>query len=208
MTVEPPAPPRPSDFEPRSGPLAPANAGFHETYERLVAAALQRLGQERPVIVLLGDDLTLLVEGRRATERVIPDRYHELKSIDHLNITVSDLQASIDFYGGLFGFDIAEDCRQDERPYVIMGRAGVGWLALHSEAGERPSGDGRINHWGFVVDDFDGLPDRLASAGIQPLYVDRWPGGVVEYPRSRSLYVGDPDGNEIELTSRFGGGLA
>ncbi len=130
-----------------------------------------------------------------------------VNAIDHLNITVSDLQASIDFYSRLFGFDIAEDCRGEDRPYVIMGRAGVGWLALHAQMDEELLNGGRINHWGFVVEDFDGLSGRLKSLGADVLYTDRWPDGVVEYPRSRSVYVADPDGNEIELTSHFGGAL-
>ena len=80
-----------------------------------------------------------------------------LTAIDHINITASDLDASIEFYGRLFGFEIAEDCRDDQRPYVIMGKPGVGWLALHSQTNGGPSEGGRINHWGFVVEDFDGL---------------------------------------------------
>jgi len=131
----------------------------------------------------------------------------KVSAIDHLNVTVSDLESSIEFYHRLFGFDIAEDCRDDDRPYVIMGRAAVGFLALHAQTNGGPPEGGRINHWGFVVDDFDGLPDRLRSLGVEALYTDRWPGGVIEYPRSRSLYVADPDGNEIELTSAFGGAL-
>lgn len=130
-----------------------------------------------------------------------------VNAIDHLNITVSDLNASIEFYGRLFGFEVAEDCRDDQRPYVIMGRPGVGWLALHAQANGGPPEGGRINHWGFVVEDFDRLQGRLDSLGADVLYKERWPGGIVEYPRSRSLYVADPDGNEIELTSEFGGAL-
>ena len=130
-----------------------------------------------------------------------------VNAIDHLNLTVSDLDASIDFYRRLFGFDIAEDSRGDSRPYVIMGRAGVGFVALHQQSDAGPAEGGRINHWGFVVDDFDAVPARLEALGVGALYTDRWPGGVVEYPRSRSLYVADPDGNEIELTSAFGGAL-
>ena len=130
-----------------------------------------------------------------------------VSAIDHLNLTVSDLAAAVDFYHGLFGFEIAEDCRADDRPYVIMGAAGVGFLALHQQANGDPPTGGRINHWGFVVDDFEAIPGRSEALGISPLYLDRWPRGVVEYPRSRSLYVADPDGNEIELTSAFGGGL-
>jgi catechol 2,3-dioxygenase-like lactoylglutathione lyase family enzyme len=44
--------------------------------------------------------------------------------------------------------------------------------------------------------------------GVPVLYTERWRDGVVEYPQSRSVYVADPDGNEIELTSAFGGGLS
>jgi len=72
------------DFAPRSGPLAPANAGFHETYERLVAATVAGLGHDVPVIVMLGDDLTLLAGGDRRTEQALPEHYHQLKSIGHL----------------------------------------------------------------------------------------------------------------------------
>ena len=130
-----------------------------------------------------------------------------VSAIDHLNITVSDLDRSIAFFGRLFGFEVAEDCSDDQRPYLIMGKPGVGWLALHGQINGGPPEGGRINHWGFVVEDFDGLRDRLDSLGADVRYTDRWPDGIVEYPRSRSLYVADPDGNEIELTSAFGGAL-
>ena len=30
---------------------------------------------------------------------------------------------------------------------------------------------------------------------------------ILPYPRSQSIYIRDPDGHEIELTTRFGGGL-
>ena len=91
---------------------------------------------------------------------------------------------------------------------IILGRAGTAWLALHQQTGEQLAGSGRINHWGFVVADFDTLQDRLESMGVPVLYTERWRDGVVEYPQSRSVYVADPDGNEIELTSAFGGGLS
>ena len=69
------------------------------------------------------------------------------------------------------------------------------------------SARGRINHWGFVVDDFDALCRKLDAPGVDVLYRTEGGDGIFVYPRSRSLYVADPDGNEIELTSRFGGGL-
>ena len=36
-----------------------------------------------------------------------------INAIDHLNLSVADLDASIDFYGSVFGLEIAEDQRDD-----------------------------------------------------------------------------------------------
>ena len=130
-----------------------------------------------------------------------------VNAIDHINLSVSDLDRSIHFYDQVFGLQIREDRRLDERPYAIVGRAGTGFLALHESSGPAAV-RGRINHWGFVVDDFDGLGERLAALGVEVLYRRDGGDGVIEYPRSRSVYIADPDGNEIELTSRFGGGLS
>lgn len=131
----------------------------------------------------------------------------DVKAIDHINLSVSRLERSIEFYSRVFGLEVREDGRQEKRPYAIVGRAATGYLALHERPDAAANGRGRINHWGFVVDDFDGLSARLAELGAEVLYRRDGGDGVIDYPRSRSIYVADPDGNEIELTSRFGGGL-
>ena len=69
---------------PPNEPFAAINIGFHETYTRLVEQVLAQLGDAVPVIVLIGDDATLLCEGREQRERFIPARYHELKALGHL----------------------------------------------------------------------------------------------------------------------------
>jgi hypothetical protein len=69
---------------PRSGPLAVANVGFHETYTRFVEHILAQLGERFPVFVLIGNDLTLLCDGKAQCAEVIPARYHELKALAHL----------------------------------------------------------------------------------------------------------------------------
>ena len=130
-----------------------------------------------------------------------------INAIDHINLTVTDLGRSIEFYRRVFGLEVREDQRQNERPYAIVGQAGVGYVALHERQGSGESGRGPINHWGFVVDDFDALRRQLDALGVDVLYRTEVGDGTFVYPRSLSLYVADPDGNEIELTSRFGGGL-
>ena len=72
------------DLPPQNGPFAAINVGFHVTYTRLVEQVLAQLGESVPVIVLIGDDATLLCDGREQHEQVIPVRYHELKALAHL----------------------------------------------------------------------------------------------------------------------------
>jgi hypothetical protein len=72
------------DLPPRNGPFSAFNIGFHETYTRLVEQVLAQLGESVPVVVLIGDDATLLCDGGEQREEVIPARYHELKALAHL----------------------------------------------------------------------------------------------------------------------------
>ena len=72
------------DLPPRNGPFAEINVGFHEIYTRLVEQVLAQLGDNVPVVVLIGDDATLLCDGGEQREQVIPARYHELKALAHL----------------------------------------------------------------------------------------------------------------------------
>ena len=72
------------DLPPRNEPYAAINSGFHATYTRLVEQVLAQLGDSVPVVVLIGDDATLLCDGREQREQVIPARYHDLKALAHL----------------------------------------------------------------------------------------------------------------------------
>jgi len=73
-----------ANLPPPNEPFAAINVSFHETYTRLVEQVLAQLGDNVPVIVLIGDDATLLCDGRGQREQVIPGRYHELKALAHL----------------------------------------------------------------------------------------------------------------------------
>ena len=72
------------NFPPRNEPFAAINIGFHQSYTWLVKQVLAQLGDSVPVIVLIGDDATLLCDGRQQREQVIPARYHEFKALGHL----------------------------------------------------------------------------------------------------------------------------
>ncbi len=131
----------------------------------------------------------------------------QVTGIDHINLSVRDLVRSIAFYRNTFGLEMKEDGRSRDRPFVIVGKPGVAYLALHESENAGTSAHPAINHWGFVVGDLDPVLDRLEADGVKIRFTDVYPRGVIEYPRSRSVYVEDPDGHEIELSESFGGGL-
>lgn len=129
-------------------------------------------------------------------------------AIDHVNLSVADLERAMRFYQEVFGFRVAEDGRsRTEAPYVIMSAGGRAFLALHEhpDAG-RPSRP-FVNHWGFVVGDLDAVRRRLDAHDIAIQGADTESGGIRQWAHSRSIYVYDPDGHEIELAEVFGGGM-
>jgi lactoylglutathione lyase len=121
--------------------------------------------------------------------------------MDHVNISVRDLDVSAGFYAGLLGLEVKE--QGDDGRWCILGARDRFYVCLcEVRAGSFKPEDIHINHVGFVVDDIDETVRRLSELGL-------WheSGKIVEWPRSRSAYVRDPDGILIEFTSRFGGGL-
>lgn len=117
--------------------------------------------------------------------------------LEHVNITVADLDRSVAFYSDLL--DLHVRWKGEIAPDRMGAHVGDDdlYLALFEAADERarPAPDyvrPGINHFGFVVDDLDAARERLARLG-----------GTVHfephYAPGRRFYTSDPDGNEIEL---------
>ena len=116
--------------------------------------------------------------------------------LEHVNLTVTDLDRSIAFYGDLLDLRVrwrgkttdgaAAAHVGDDRCYLAMFQA--------TESGAPDSDYGRpgINHFGFVVDDLDLVRRRLRAAGVQP-HLEQ------DYEPGHRLYFLDPDGIEVEL---------
>lgn len=87
------------------------------------------------------------------------------------------------------------DMTEVAKPPALAARGGAwfrsGSVELHFGVEEdfRPA---RKAHPALVVDDLDGLAERLAAAGHEV----RWDGG---FPGFRRCYVADPNGNRLEL---------
>ncbi len=119
--------------------------------------------------------------------------------IDHLNLEVADLKKSVEFYEKLFGFEVLEDCPADNGK-IIGTKAAK--LCLYETPGFQEYRKVGLHHIGFNIENFDDVERRCAELGIDVMY-----GGTVNWPGSRSIYIQDPNGYELELTEVWGAGL-
>ncbi len=117
--------------------------------------------------------------------------------LEHVNLTVADLDRSIDFYTRLLGWRVRwQGTTSTGRPAAHVGNDDM-YLALFEGSGTSPTWDyGRVgfNHLGFVVDDLDDAKARLAELGA-PVHNED------DYDPGRRLYFSDPDGLEVELVA-------
>ena len=122
-------------------------------------------------------------------------------SIDHVNMKVKDLEKSVKFYKNLFGFEIKqeENANKLDVPSKIIGNDTIK-LCLYEVHDMSP--EGGIAHFGFNIANFNEVIEKCKELGIEVLY-----GGIVDWEKSKSVYIVDPSGYEIELGEISGGGL-
>lgn len=108
--------------------------------------------------------------------------------VHHLALETSDLDASAAFYVDVLGFRIRKrDTFRDGRELLVT-EQGLGLVG-----GRRNDGLGPLEHLCFSARDIDGLAQRASAAGHR---IIRGPG---DGPYGYTVYIEDPDGNEIEL---------
>lgn len=116
--------------------------------------------------------------------------------LEHVNLTVTDVDRSVAFYRELLGFW----SRWRGRTSTGVEAAHVGddrcYLALFQAegAGRAPNDYTTVglNHLGFVVDSLEETKRRLEGLGVTPH-------SEQAYEPGRRLYFFDPDGVEVEL---------
>ena len=122
----------------------------------------------------------------------------KIKNIDHFVITTQNLRACLDFYVGILGMEHRES-KGHHNLYFPGGK-----ISIHTCKGEfQPAAQkptyGSQDFCLIVEDDLQTVKGELETKGITPLtdIVERHGAhGVM-----RSLYVRDPDGNLVELSS-------
>jgi diaminopimelate decarboxylase len=198
-------------------------------YEEALAGNFNSMARPASVLVT-GGEAELIRRGetlRDVTRRErVPARLRgprpTVLGIDHVSISVADLDRSLEFYGGLLGLTVLD--RGEIDPALIERMTGVAGTVvtyadvelgsrvlelLQYETGElarpitqRLSRAGGI-HIGLGVDDAQAVYERLAGAGSKPLSPPvPLPEDGSDWAGSLVFYVRDPDGVTVEIVQR------
>ena len=117
--------------------------------------------------------------------------------LEHVNLTVGDLDRSIRFYTQLLGWRVRwKGTTSSGTPAAHVGSDDT-YLAFFEGDGRGPAWNyGRVgfNHLGFVVEDMDAALAQLKAQGATVH-------GDDTYDPGRHVYFEDPDGYEVELVA-------
>ena len=118
--------------------------------------------------------------------------------LEHVNLTVSNLERSIDFYKRLFDVEVRwEGQTSGGTPAVHLGDEHWYLALFKGEARNIPVDYAHtgFNHFGVVVDDLDAAIASLKEMGA-PLDIPE------PYEPGRRAYAFDPDGHEFAVIAK------
>tara|TARA_R110000772_G_scaffold30532_14_gene75731 strand:- start:801 stop:1181 length:381 start_codon:yes stop_codon:yes gene_type:complete len=119
--------------------------------------------------------------------------------IDHVNLQVLNLEESCRFWNKLLGFKELEDI-PDQNGKIIGTKEAK--LALYENVEMEIKEKGGFSHVSFHIENFEDIEEVCVELGLKIKY-----SGTVQWPKSRSIYINDPNGYEIELSEVWGGGI-
>ncbi len=115
--------------------------------------------------------------------------------LEHVNMTVADIDRSAAFYSRLLGLQVRWEGTSSRGARAMHIGNDHAYLALFEGEGHAPARDYShvgMNHFGFVVEDMDAVKARLEEMGVTA-HMDE------SYEPGRHVYFMDPDGFEVEL---------
>ena len=114
-----------------------------------------------------------------------------IESIDHIGITVSNLDRSIEFYRELFDFEVVEKMSNAREAFIKVGEVMIGLFEIEGYTNQQ----GSKNNISLFIDeeDFDDAVDELRENDITIVF------GPENLRGGKSVVFLDPDGNQLEL---------
>ena len=118
--------------------------------------------------------------------------------LEHVNVTVSDVERSAEFYCELLGVRVRWRGKNTSGADAVHVGDDQSYVAFFQGDGD---GNGRtppdytsvgLNHFGFVVNSLDDAKRTLANFGLTP-HAEQ------DYEPGRRIYFFDHDGVEVEL---------
>ncbi len=117
-----------------------------------------------------------------------------LKGLDHINLSTTDMEATLAFFSDLFGMTAkaapGQDRARNSWLYDSQGRA-----LVHVNLRDHPAQDGPINHVAFACEGYDVMRARLVAAGHAIRELDNR-----AVTGARQIFLRGPEGALIELT--------
>jgi catechol 2,3-dioxygenase len=118
--------------------------------------------------------------------------------IGHVNLRVSDLERSLQFYCGVLGFELTQ--RREGRAALLSAGDYHHHIALntrHSLGGSTPaSGTTGLDHFAIVYPTRAALAEAIRRLAASNIVFER----LSDHGVSESVYVRDPDGILMELS--------
>ena len=150
-----------------------------------------------------------------------------VRRLMHIGISVADLRRSVRFYRDVLGMHVSLDTEEElpgfaggeaqkRRAVYLRWREGAHetFIVLDQQLSREPFGAPPTlfqlgtHHWGFWVEDVDGVVERAEAAGVpivvQPADADTITYGEPAGGKCRSAFLRDPDGNVVQLDQRLG----
>jgi len=125
----------------------------------------------------------------------------KVRHLDHVNMTVRDFDGTVDWYRRVFGFELVEDKITERVRWGVI-RSGEAMLCIYEHADRehldrfklRDQGLHGMAHFGLRIVDAEEWLETVEREKIEILY-----DGEIVWPHSRSWYIHDPTGYEIEV---------